>query len=333
MAGGELHQRVNTRLGVGAGKHRQGRERELRVGKRQAALKGQPSTPPRRPAREGLGFAVVQSQQDRQRVLQTDARQLGGRGTDLQNTRPRRLKDAMKARGRAALSGHANRCSQASVPGVRAFLADNLTADGYAVTTAASRDDAIAQLRHDSPDLVLVDVNGQTLGLVDWLRDGDDTLRGCASDLPVVVASSHAGELECVRLLERGADDVIAKPFSYPELRARIAAVLRRTQPRQAPPVTIAGPVRIDHHQRTVHVHEQPVALSDTEYRLLCCLAAEPTRVFTRQELMRDVWGYHCPGRSRTLDSHAHRLRQRLSSQTPLVLNQWGVGYRLIDSQ
>jgi DNA-binding response OmpR family regulator len=87
-----------------------------------------------------------------------------------------------------------------------------------------------------------------------------------------------------VRLLERGGDDVIVKPFSYPELRARIAAVLRRTMPRQPRPVLSAGPVRIDLRDRRVTVDERAVELSAVEYRLLCHLAAEPSRVFAAKE-------------------------------------------------
>ena len=85
-----------------------------------------------------------------------------------------------------------------------------------------------------------------------------------------------------MRLLERGGDDVVVKPFSYPELRARIAAVLRRSAPRQPRTVLTAGPVRIDLRNRSVTVNEQPIELSAVEYRLLCHLAKEPTRVLTK---------------------------------------------------
>ena len=115
----------------------------------------------------------------------------------------------------------------------RVFLADNLTADGYRVATAVDRDDALCQLRSTGADLILVDVNGQTLALIDWVRSADPALCAIASDTPVIVLTSP-DEIDRVRLLERGGDDVIAKPFSYPELRARIAAVLRR--PRRASP-------------------------------------------------------------------------------------------------
>ena len=136
-----------------------------------------------------------------------------------------------------------------------------------------------------------------------------------------------------MRLLERGGDDVLVKPFCYPELPARIAAVLRRTAPRQPRRVLTAGPVRIDLRDRSVSVNERLVDLTANEYRLLCQLAAEPTRVFTREELLRDVWGHAHGGRTRTLDSHASRLRRRLADAGAdgLLRNIWGVGYRLSD--
>jgi DNA-binding response OmpR family regulator len=216
----------------------------------------------------------------------------------------------------------------------RTFLADNLTADGYDVDIVEDRDQAVARLRTTAPDLIVVDVNGTTLALLDWLRGADSALCAAATDTPVIVLTSRSEEVHWVRLLERGGDDVIVKPFSYPELRARIGAVLRRTAPRQPRPILTAGPVRVDLRDRRVTVDESPVELSAVEYQLLCQLAGEPTRVFTREELMRDVWGYRSAGRTRTLDSHACRLRAKLSSDTyRLVINVWGVGYRLIDGE
>jgi DNA-binding response OmpR family regulator len=164
----------------------------------------------------------------------------------------------------------------------RAFLADNLTADGYHVDTAQDRNQAIQRLRITAPDLIVADVNGKTLALLDWLRSADSSLCAAATDTPVIILTSDAGELYRVRLLERGGDDVVVKPFPYPELRARIAAVLRRTAPRQPHRALVAGPVRIDLRDRAVSVDERAVELSAVEYRLLCQLAGEPTRVFTK---------------------------------------------------
>ena len=119
--------------------------------------------------------------------------------------------------------------------------------------------------------------------------------------------SRDADRLQRIRVLDRGGDDVVKKPFAYPELRARIAAVLRRSELRRRTRILRAGPIVIDVRSREVRVFDRPVELSAKEYDLLVTLAGEPTRVFTRAELMRGVWGLHTFGHSRTLDSHACR--------------------------
>ena len=136
-------------------------------------------------------------------------------------------------------------------------------------------------------------------------------------------------------MLERGGDDVVRKPFAYAELRARIAAVLRRSEQRRRTSILRAGPVVIDVRSREVRVHDRPVELSAKEYDLLVTLAGDPTRVFTRVELMRGVWGRETFGHTRTLDSHASRLRRKLCGgcDEKLVINVWGVGYRLVPGE
>jgi len=217
----------------------------------------------------------------------------------------------------------------------RAFLQDNLKADGYRVLVAPDRVKALALLSTAHPDLIVVDVNGQTLELLDAVRSGEGIAGHVEPERPMIVLSRDADRLQRIRLLERGGDDVIKKPFAYPELRARIGAVLRRSQTsRRGRRMLQAGPVLIDVHSREVRVGERPVDLSGTEYQLLVTLAREPHRVFTREELLRDVWGYWPDSRSRTLDSHACRLRRKLceGSDRRLVVNVWGVGYRLCDA-
>jgi DNA-binding response OmpR family regulator len=174
----------------------------------------------------------------------------------------------------------------------RAFLHDNLSADGYRVLVAPDRAKALALLSTAHPDLIVVDVNGQTLELLDTVRSGEGIAGRADPDTPMIVLSPDADRLQRIRLLERGGDDVVKKPFAYPELRARIAAVLRRSQSRRCGRRMLrAGPVVIDVRSREVRVSERPVELSGTEYRLLVALAAEPHRVFTREELLRGVWG------------------------------------------
>jgi DNA-binding response OmpR family regulator len=214
----------------------------------------------------------------------------------------------------------------------RAFLADNLVADRYSVRVADSREKALAMLSVEQPDLIVVDVNGKTLDLIDAIRNGDGLASRIDPGTPLIVLTSRSEELHRIRALERGGDDVLTKPFSYPELRARIVALLRRSQARRARRVLRAGALSIDLTKRTAQVGEQRLELPAKEYDLLRTLAADPTRVFTRQELFRSVWG-QAYGNSRTLDSHACRLRRRLidAGASSLLINVWGVGYRLID--
>jgi DNA-binding response OmpR family regulator len=165
---------------------------------------------------------------------------------------------------------------------MRAFLADNLTADGYRVLIAPDRAKALALLSTAHPDLIVMDVNGETLALLDAIRSGDGLAARVDPDTPLIVLSRDADRLQRIRMLERGGDDVVRKPFAYPELRARIAAVLRRSEIRRGTRILRAGPIVIDVRSREVRVFDRPVELSDKEYQLLVTLAAEPTRVLTK---------------------------------------------------
>jgi len=119
-------------------------------------------------------------------------------------------------------------------------------------------------------------------------------------------------------------------------VRGRIRALLRRAYEAHPKPVTRIDSLAIDHHAREAAVAGRPVKLAAKEFELLRCLASEPTRVFTKQELLRDVWGYRAGERSRTVESHAARLRAKLAAAGPgrrLVINVWSIGYRLIDGE
>ena len=215
----------------------------------------------------------------------------------------------------------------------RAFLAENLTADGYEVRTADSREQALARLSVRQPDVIVVDVNGNTLGLIDAIRAGDGLASHLDPATPLIVLTARVDELHRIRVLDRGGDDVLAKPYSYPELRARLAALLRRARASHAPRLLRVGELKIDLAARTVEMRGNRVELPAKEYELLRTLAREPTRVFTREELLRDVWGHAHGGRTRTLDSHACRLRRRLADAggDGVLQTIWGVGYRLAD--
>jgi DNA-binding response OmpR family regulator len=213
----------------------------------------------------------------------------------------------------------------------RRFVADNLGADGYELLEAATLAEATAAIEQSFPDLVLLDLglpDGDGLELIDRVRAG----MAFDPDLPLLVLSGRGGELDRLRGLRRGADDYVVKPFSYQELQARIAALLRRTRRRPAARRLRVGVLELDPMSREVRVAGEPVSLSKKEYALLRALAADPHRVFTREELLRSIWGVQNPIPTRTLDSHAFRLRRKLSrAGHSLVINVWGVGYRLAD--
>lgn len=175
-------------------------------------------------------------------------------------------------------------------PAARAFLTDNLAADGFEVWPADARTEALALLAAHRPDLVICDLNGDTLGLLDALRTGSGLVGHADPQTSLIVLTSRADELQTLRALERGGDDVIAKPFSYRELLARVRAVLRRAR-RPAPEVLRVGHLEIDMAARQARVGGRLVALTATEYKLLVHLARDPGRVFTKTELLRDVWG------------------------------------------
>jgi DNA-binding response OmpR family regulator len=217
----------------------------------------------------------------------------------------------------------------------RVFLTDNLSADGYAVIEAACVAEARHLLETAFPDLAIVDLglpDADGLELLTHVRDADRLADHVDPDLPLLVLSGRVSELDRLRGFGRGADDYLVKPFSYHELHARVQALLRRTRHRPGTGRMRIGSLELDPVSHQVWLRGEPLALPKKEYALLRALAAEPTRVFTREELLRGVWGFRAMGSTRTLDSHAFRLRQKLNhAGDRFVINVWGVGYRLVD--
>ena len=216
------------------------------------------------------------------------------------------------------------------------FLIDNLRADGYRAACASGVGEGLRAIEVRQPDLVLLDLmlhDGHGLELLDRVRSADGLASRLDPDLPVIVLSGRVGETDRVRGFARGCDDYIGKPFAYPELHARIGAVLRRAANRSRRGVLRVGELVIDPITRRVHLDGTPVHLSAKEFSLLQALAADPTAVFPKEQLLRDVWGYVSMGNTRTLDAHACRLRKKLAgSARPFVLNLRGVGYRLTEA-
>jgi DNA-binding response OmpR family regulator len=192
-------------------------------------------------------------------------------------------------------------------------LVRHLTSDGFRLVGDDVR-----------PDLALLADDGAV-----------DDVRSRHGDIPVIVLGSPESDaVDRVRALQRGCDDYVVQPFVYEELLARIRAVLRRVAA-STHEVRVAGAVRADVATRGVTVGGCPVTLAGKEYELLLMLMTDPVRVFTKEQLLREVWGFRSLGRTRTLDSHASRLRRKLQAAGggPFVVNVWGVGYRLLDRE
>jgi DNA-binding response OmpR family regulator len=217
----------------------------------------------------------------------------------------------------------------------RTFLADNLSADGYELLVADCVSDGLRLLERKFPDLAVIDLglpDASGYELLRHVRRADGVSSRLDPQTPLMVVSGRSSELDRVRGFDRGADDYVCKPFSYPELRSRVAALLRRCNRKPARGCVRAGELELDPASRDVRLRGARVPLSQKEFALLRALVADPTRVFTKDELLRSIWGYRAVGSTRTLDSHACRLRQKLRSQgDQFIVNVWGVGYRLVD--
>jgi DNA-binding response OmpR family regulator len=204
-------------------------------------------------------------------------------------------------------------------PATRGFLERHLKQDGFEVLEAVD-EDAVALLDIARPVLVLT---SEALA--------PDLCR-CAADVPVIVLGrADSDAVDRVRAFDGGCDDYLGRPFHYEELLARIRAVLRRASPPGSDRIQV-DTLLIDRAARRVTVGGQTAPLAAKEYELLLKLAGEPKRVFTKEQLLREVWGFRSLGRTRTLDSHASRLRRKLSAAGgDYVRNVWGVGYSLTD--
>ena len=217
----------------------------------------------------------------------------------------------------------------------RTYLADNLTADGFELIVAETGPEALRLMQVRPPDLAVVDVGlpgSSGLDLISAIRSADGVATRINPELPLVIVSGRGTELDRLRGFERGADDYVLKPFSYAELRERIRVLLRRAGRLPRLGRIRVGDLEVDPASREVFLRGRRLRVSQKEFALLKALAAEPTRVFTKDELLRDIWGFCDLGATRTLDSHACRLRQKLQCEGDrFLVNVWGVGYRLID--
>jgi len=216
-------------------------------------------------------------------------------------------------------------------PSIVDVLTYNLTKAGHQPIVARDGEQALVLTRAERPDLVILDL----------MLPGIDGLEVCRAlhkdgDLPIIMLTAKDEEIDRVVGLEMGADDYIVKPFSMRELMARVKAVLRRAQPKptEAAPILQIGNLRLDVARRQVVWCGDAFDLTAIQFELLRLFMANPGRVFSREELLNQVWGYDFYGDTRAVDSAIKRLRARLrqvAANAELVVTVRDAGYKLND--
>jgi two-component system phosphate regulon response regulator PhoB len=187
----------------------------------------------------------------------------------------------------------------------------NLNSAGYQVESIGRGDDAEIRLRESVPDLMILDWMLPGLSGIELcrrIRSREDTKR-----LPIIMLTARGEEQDRIRGLNVGADDYVAKPFSVPELMARIQALLRRARPEAISALLKAGDIELDRGTRRVRRSGREVHLGPTEFRLLEFLMKSPGRVFAREQVLNGVWGHDVYVDERTVDVHVGRLRKALN--------------------
>ncbi|BAF90030.1 MULTISPECIES: phosphate regulon transcriptional regulator PhoB [Azorhizobium] len=207
------------------------------------------------------------------------------------------------------------------------LLRYNLESEGYAVDNVGRGDEAETRLRESVPDLVILD----------WMLPGLSGIELCrrlrtrpeTERLPVIMLTARGEETERVRGLATGADDYVVKPFSVPELLARVRALLRRAKPEHVATLLRAGDIELDRETHRVHRSGREVHLGPTEFRLLEFLMQSPGRVFSREQLLDGVWGQDVYIDERTVDVHVGRLRKAINRgrQPDPIRTVRGAGY------
>lgn len=212
-------------------------------------------------------------------------------------------------------------------PNIRQLVNLYLVKEGFEVTMAASGDEALKLFKTSPPNLMLLDI----------MLPGMDGWQVCrevrkVSNIPIIMLSAKDETFDKVLGLELGADDYVAKPFDMKELVARIKAVTRRFQAADIPDKELVFPgLTVNLNQYTVTFMGKPLEMPPKELELLYYLASHPGMVYTREQLLEQVWGYDYFGDSRTVDVHVKRLREKLSEGEKLgwmIKTVWGVGYK-----
>ncbi|MDX6376976.1 MAG: hypothetical protein QOE98_1279 [Gaiellaceae bacterium] len=215
-------------------------------------------------------------------------------------------------------------------PTILRALQTALESHGYVVSSVMNGEQAVARTASIAPDLVLLDLGLPGIDGFEVLR----RIRTFAPTLPIIVVSAHGDDTSKVRALDRGADDYVSKPFSVPELLARVRTALRhgeRAAPLEAT-VIERGQIRIDLLRREAAVGDRPLTLTPTQFDLLVCFARHPNRVLTHRMIAAEVWGDPDAAESTNIRVFVSQLRRRLDTggETSQIVTEAGVGYRFV---
>ena len=215
-------------------------------------------------------------------------------------------------------------------PAILRGIKDNLEYESYEVLTAADGQAGYSLIRQEQPDLVILDLMLPKMSGYELCR----RVRGEGITTPILMLTARGEEVDRVMGLDLGGDDYVTKPFSLPELLARVRALLRRAQVPDGPPTELRfGDVVVDFRRYEARKGETPLEMTRKEFGLLRLLAARAGEVVTRDELLREVWGYHNYPATRTVDNHVAFLRAKIednASEPRHLLTVHGVGYKLV---
>jgi len=213
---------------------------------------------------------------------------------------------------------------------IRDLVRYNLEREGFRVAAVADGETALEQLFSARPDALVLDLMLPGKNGLEILRELRD--EPASRELPVLLLTARAAEMDKLLGFQHGADDYLTKPFSPRELVARVRALLRRSKP-AGTPVLEAGALRIDEPAREAQYDGRALALTPREFDLLVFFARNPGRVLSREELLRKVWGYNYLGETRTVDVHVRRLRQKLGEERESIETVLGAGYKWIGAR
>lgn len=205
----------------------------------------------------------------------------------------------------------------------------NLKKEGFKVSVSSDGEDALKEIKNQEPDLILLDWMLPNLSGIDICKSLRKDKK--FQDLPIIMLTAKGQEEDKVSALNAGADDYITKPFGHSELVARINALLRRSKPRVAEDKIIYKDLCIDRIQRKVFRKETQIDLGPTEYRILNFFIKNPQRVYSRDQLLTNVWADNINVESRTVDVHIRRLRKaiNLDGTKELIRTVRSAGYSL----